>query len=207
MKLNSFKALSILLYCGSTIAYPMISGKLLDIVAPSSITSSSLSNVYIDNHDSLPQFLGESNEDVTFVLSACDSNKRGLDEHVIKQYGYSDALDVFTTSYNIGYRFLWRSPSHFSHDQVCIKAYNGDVIIGKSDPITITTPQQPSRRDDDPSIVSQIEEFDSLGEFVFTIYQYYYLHCLGTWFDGVQYVDSHFQESFINAKPKDSSKL
>ena len=185
----------------------MISGKLLEIFAPSSITASSLSNVYIDNHDSLSQFLGESNESVTFVLSTCDSNKRGLDEHVIKHYGYNDALDVFTTSYNNGYRFLWRSPSHFSHDQVCIKAYNGDVIIGKSDPITITTPQQPSRRDDNPSIIPQMEEFDSLGEFIFTKYQYYHLRCFRYMFDAVQYVDSHFQESFINAKPKDSSKL
>lgn len=184
--LTSLKALSILLYTGATLAFPaspLSSSNLLQIVAPNTVPASSLNNIYIDSHEQFAQYLNDREHGITFTISPC-SQSSFSEEEVLKSFDKEDAIDFIGRDTS---KLLWRSPSNYHLNDFCIRAYHGTQLIARSDQITFIENEARKRSD---GAVAQMEDFDSLG----------------TWFDGVNYIDEHFDSQMIDAQSKDSSE-
>ncbi|TIA95225.1 hypothetical protein E3P77_03782 [Wallemia ichthyophaga] len=182
---TSLKALSILLYTGATLAFPaspLSSSNLLQIVAPSAVPALSLNNIHIDSHHHLPQYLSDREHGVTFTISPC-SQSSFSEEEVLRSFSKEDAINFIGRDTS---KLLWISPASHHLNDFCINAYHGSQVIARSDPVFLTENESRKRSD---SVVAQMEDFDSLG----------------TWFDGVNYVNEHFDSQLIDVQSKESA--
>lgn len=183
---TSLKALSILLYTGATLAFPaspLSSSNLLQIVAPSAVPALSLNNIHIDSHHHLPQYLSDREHGVTFTISPC-SQSSFSEEEVLRSFSKEDAINFIGRDTS---KLLWISPASHHLNDFCINAYHGSQVIARSDPVFLTENESRKRSD---SVVAQMEDFDSLG----------------TWFDGVNYVNEHFDSQLIDVQSKESGE-
>lgn len=184
--LTPLKVLSILLYTGATTAFPAAPASvnsLLQIVAPSSIASSSLHNIHIDSHDYLEQYLYDHEHGVRFTISSCDESYKH--EETLKSFSKEDSMSFIGSDIP---KLLWRSPSAHHLNEFCIIGYVGQQLIGRSEPISFVENEARKRSNE---VVAQMDDFDSLG----------------MWFDGVAYVDKNLDSSMVESKSKESSML
>lgn len=184
--LTPFKVLSILFYTGAAIAFPASPASinsLLQIVTPSSIASSSLHNIHIDKHDYLSQYLNDQDHGFRLTISSCDESYNH--EETLKSFSKEDSMSFIGSDIT---KLLWRSPSTHHLNEFCINGYVGQQLIGRSEPISFVENEARKRSNE---VVAQMDDFDSLG----------------TWFDGVAYVDKNFDSSMVETKSKESSML